>query len=293
MSNGTPPQPPQKNIQVMDLSTQAQPDQPQELQELYLRIVEKGHEAMRWYARQKEGNKQWGRRFRVVALLLGALASITPIIVQLFPPEQGYQKWSVLASIFAALGATCVGLDRYSGASSGWMRYVSSYQEISSRLESLQFGWARLALSSPGLSKEQRLTALLDLLQGFILSVNEVIKQETQEWMAEFKGNLALLEQRTDAQRTALASMASAVYGAIKVQVEGAEKLRDSKWKVVLETGREIEGVGSSAAVATGLPPGLLSLQLEAVLQDGMPFATGEVVAVKASEITLYTFKLA
>ena len=293
MSNGTPPQPPQKNIQVMDLSTQAQPDQPQELQELYLRIVEKGHEAMRWYARQKEGNKQWGRRFRVVALLLGALASITPIIVQLFPPEQGYQKWSVLASIFAALGATCVGLDRYSGASSGWMRYVSSYQEISSRLEFLQFGWARLALSSPGLSKEQRLTALLDLLQGFILSVNEVIKQETQEWMAEFKGNLALLEQRTDAQRTALASMASAVYGAIKVQVEGAEKLRDSKWKVVLETGREIEGVGSSAAVATGLPPGLLSLQLEAVLQDGMPFATGEVVAVKASEITLYTFKLA
>jgi hypothetical protein len=293
MSNGTPPQPPQKNIQVMDLSTQAQPDQPQELQELYLRIVEKGHEAMRWYARQKEGNKQWGRRFRVVALLLGALASITPIIVQMFPPDQGYQKWSVLASIFAALGATCVGLDRYSGASSGWMRYVSSYQEISSRMETLQFGWARLALSSPGLSKEQRLTALLDLLQGFILSVNEVIKQETQEWMAEFKGNLALLEQRTDAQRTALASMASAVYGAIKVQVEGAEKLRDGKWKVVLETGREVEGAGSSAAVATGLPPGLLSLQLEAVLQDGMPFATGEVVAVKASEVTLYTFKLA
>ena len=40
--------------------------------------------------------------------------------------------------IIAVMGATCVGLDNYFGASSGWMRYVSAYQEINSKLEALQ-----------------------------------------------------------------------------------------------------------------------------------------------------------
>ncbi|WP_224246798.1 SLATT domain-containing protein [Hyalangium gracile] len=269
-----------------------QPEQSEELLELYGKIVEKGREVMAWYSRQKDSMKLWGRRFRIAAILLGSAASITPIIVQLLPNEVGFQRWSVLASVFAVLGATSVGLDNYSGSSSGWMRYVSAYLELSARLEALQFGWARLALSSPGLSKEQRLAALLDLLQGFLTSVNEVVKQETQEWMAEFKGNLALLEQRMEAQRTALANTPSGAYGALKVQVEGAERLKDGQWKVTLETQREIVGSGSSAAVATGLGAGLLGLRLEATLVDGRPLLTEEVVAIRAGEITLHTFKV-
>ncbi len=276
----------------MELRGLSQPEQPPELQELYAKIVEKGREAMSWYSRQKETNKRWGRRFRVVAILLGSAASITPIIVQLLPADEYYQRWSVLASVFAVLGATCVGLDNYSGASSGWMRYVSSYLELNSRLEALQFGWARLAMSTPGLSKDQRLAALLDLLQGFLTSVNDLVKQETQEWMAEFKGNLALLEQRMEAQRTALATAPSASYGALKVQVEGSEKLREGKWRVVLETRRELEGTGSSSVVATGVGPGLLGIRLEALLADGKPFMTEEVVPIRAGEVTLHTFKV-
>lgn len=292
LSSGQGPQPPEKNIQGMVLSGFAQPDQPEELQKLYGDVLKKGREAMEWYARQKDGKKMWGRFYRVVAILLGSAASITPIIVQLLPPEQHYQRWSVLASVFAVLSATCVGLDRFSGASSGWMRYVSSYLDLNARLEALQFGWARLALSPPTIPKDQRLSALLDLLQGFISSANEVIKQETQEWMAEFKGNLALLEQRTEAQRATLAAVPSASYGAIKIQVEDADKLEGGKWKVHLETGRDLEGTGSSSVVATGLGPGLLSLRLEATLKGGKPFVTGDVVAIKASEVTLHTFKL-
>ena len=76
-----------------------------------------------------------------MAILLTALASITPILVQLLPNEQKLQQLNLLASLFAVMGATCVGLDNYLGASSGWMRYVSAYQEINSRLEALQLGW--------------------------------------------------------------------------------------------------------------------------------------------------------
>ncbi|HVG61754.1 MAG TPA: SLATT domain-containing protein [Hyalangium sp.] len=297
MSNGTPAPPPakslqllQKNIQGMAFPVLSQPEQPEELLELYQSVLSKGRDAMTWYARQKEGKKLWGQRLRMAAILLTALAGITPMIVQLLPNEQGYQRWSLLASIFAVLGATCVGLDNYFGASSGWMRYVSAYLELNSRLETLQFGWARLALAAAGTPKEQRLASLLDLLQGFIISVNEVVRQETQDWMAEFKGHLAVLEQRVEAQRSALATAPSMVYGAIKVMAEGSEKLKDGKWKVVLGTGRELSGSGGQAVVATSLGPGLLGLRFEAVLKDGRQFVTEDVTTIKSGEVTTHVF---
>lgn len=281
-----------KNIPGTVLPEFPQPEQPVELLELYKVVLAKGREAMDWYARQKEAKKQWGRWLRLMALLLGAVASITPILVQFLPAEESAQRWSLLASVFAVLGATCVGLDNYLGASSGWMRYVSCYLELSARLEALQFGWARLALEPPTVPPEQRRSALLDLLVGFITDVNGLLRQETQEWMAEFKGTLTLLEQRLEAQRTALAAVPSIAYGALKVQVENADRLKDGRWKVVLGTGWELEGTGGSAGVATGLPPGLLSLRLEAVTKDGKLYATEDVVAIQATEVTSYTFKV-
>jgi hypothetical protein len=297
MSNGTPavaagqgPQQPEKNLQGMTFPVLPQLEQPPELQDIYQIVLSKGRDAMAWYARQKEGKKWWGQRLRLMAIVLTAMAGITPMIVQLLPNETGYQRWSLLASIFAVLGATCVGLDNYFGASSGWMRYVSSYQEINARLEALQFGWARLALAASATPQEQRLSSLMDLLQGFIISVNEVIRQETQDWMAEFKGHLAVLEQRVEAQRLALATAPSTVYGAIKVLVEGSEKLKDGKWKAVLGTGRELSGTGGQAVVATSLGPGLLSVRFETTLKDGRPFVTEDVTTIKSGEVTTHVF---
>jgi hypothetical protein len=294
MSNGTPavtpgqgPQPQQKNLQGVAFPLLEQPEQPPELTELYRSVVSKGRDAMTWYARQKEGKKWWGQRLRMAALLMTSMAGITPMIVQLFVADQ---RWSLLASVLAVTAATCVGLDNYFGASSGWMRYVSAYLELNSRLEALQFGWARIALASSGTPKEQRLSALMDLLQGFIIGVNEVVRQETQDWMAEFKGHLAVLEQRVEAQRTALATAPSVVYGAIKVITEGSEKLRDGRWKVVLGTGRELSGNGAQAVAATSLSPGLLAVRFEAVLKDGRPFVTEDVTTIKSSEVTTHVF---
>jgi hypothetical protein len=297
MSNGTPPstpgkepQPSQKDIQGMAFPVLEQPEQPPELKDLYLAVVSKGRDAMSWYSRQMVGKRRWGQRLRMLAILLTALASITPMIVHFLPGEMRYQQWSLLASIFAILGATCVGLDNYFGASSGWMRYVSAYQEINSRMEALQFGWVRLALAASGAPKEQRLASLMDLLQGFIIGVNEVVRQETQDWMAEFKGHLAVLEQRVEAQRTALAISPSMVYGAIKVMAEGSDKLKDGRWKVVLGTGRELAGSGGQAVVATSLSPGLLAVRFEAVLKDGRPFVTEDVTTIKSGEVTTHVF---
>src|SRR5690349_14825084 len=100
MSNGTPastpgqgPQPPQKNLQGMAFPVLDQPEQPPELKDLYQSVVGKGRDAMNWYSRQMVGKRKWGQRLRMAAILLTALAGLTPMVVQILPPEQTYQRW--------------------------------------------------------------------------------------------------------------------------------------------------------------------------------------------------------
>src|SRR3712207_3912621 len=102
-SSSGPSQQPEKNLQGMVLPVLAQPEQPDELEELYRIVVDKGREAMGWYSRNMANRKKWGQRLRMMAILLTSLASITPILVQLLPNEQSYQKWGLLASVFAML----------------------------------------------------------------------------------------------------------------------------------------------------------------------------------------------
>lgn len=282
---------PLRDIQAASFSVPTQPDQPKELQSLYEAAVAKCKEAMSWYASHRKSRKRWGRGLRIFALVFGSLAGLTPILVQLLAPDRNH-RYNLLASIFAVLGATCVGLDNYLGSSSGWMRYVAAYFELSARLEAMQLHWARQALAPQFTAQKEQLGVLLDLLHAFIGDVNDVIRKETQEWMAEFKGNLMLLEQRLEAQRAGLATTTSANrQGALKVQVENATALKEGAWKVLVGTHRSLTGIGSHARVAMALQPGPYRIRLEAE-KDGSPYAPEDVVTIEPDATTTYTFKV-
>lgn len=270
-----------RDIQAASFSVPSQPDQPTELQSLYTAAVEKCREAMNWYASHRKARKRWGRGLRIGAVAFVALAGLTPILVQLLALAGENQRFNLLASIFAVLGATCVGLDNYLGSSSGWMRYVSAYFELSARLEAMQLHWARQALTPQFSAQKEQLGALLDLLQSFIGDVNDIIRKETQEWMAEFKSNLMLLEQRVEAQRASLAITPTATkQGALKVQVENAAALKDGAWKVLVGTHRSLVGSGPHARVAMALQAGQYRIRLEAE-KDGSPYAPEDVITIE------------
>jgi hypothetical protein len=284
--------PKDKDIQAAELPAPRQPGQPEELQLLYEAAVKKCTEAMAWYASHRKARKRWGQGFRIGAILFGAMTGLTPIIVQLLGSELINPRLSLLASIFAVLGATCVGLDNYLGSSSGWMRYIASYFELSARLETLRFHWSRQALAPQFPEQKEQLRALLELLQVFLADVNAVIQKETQEWMAEFKGNLLLLEQRVEAQRSIIASTVTvARHGALKVQVENAVALNNGAWRVLVGTSRILEGSGSQARVATELPPGQYRIRLEAQ-KGGAPYVSEDVVSIGPEATATYTFEV-
>ena len=111
------------------------------------------------------------------------------------------------------------------------MRYISADQEGASlKQEQFQLEWARERMLWPVPVTDplppERAVAALDLIARFITAINEIVKQETQAWMAEFKGALADLDKATaDARAQASAAQLLTPRGAIEVEVVGLNKL--------------------------------------------------------------------
>ena len=72
-----------------------------------------------------------GTLVRVAALLLGAIAALLPILSEIFVAEDDTPVFAPgWASVALAIAAALVAIDRYLGASSAWMRYMTAQMQI-------------------------------------------------------------------------------------------------------------------------------------------------------------------
>jgi hypothetical protein len=100
--------------------------------------------------------------------------------------------WSAVA---LAVAAGCIGLDRYFGFSSGWMRFMAAEQRLIRQRQEFEFSWnEKLATVSDQLT-ELDVSALLDLAHENARSIQDIIGAETGDWVTDFRGAL------TDADR--------------------------------------------------------------------------------------------
>jgi hypothetical protein len=264
-----------------------------ELQALYESVVAKAQEAIGWYVARKNRHKRWALLLRGSALVLAAVASVVPVAFTMFPESWNSARWIPLASVLAAIGAGCIGLDRFFGFSGGWMRYVIALLELQAQLDTLQFAWARRTLETRGAPARDSLEARLELLQLTLGSVNQALKSETVEWMNRFSGSLQELEKSLMAQRAAASAPVDflPVHGALKVHVENVAELEGREYTVRVGDSESGPHTGSTKAF-TGLPAGQLLLRVTGSRQ-GAPVSAEDVVHIRRGETASVTVVLA
>jgi hypothetical protein len=287
---------PTGNLQPMKLPAIGQPDQDQELQQLYSAVVAKTEEVIRWYDRHKNHHKRRAVILRGLAVTLAGLASVVPIAVSMFPSSWEPQRWVPVASILAALSAGCIGFDRLYGYSTSWMRYVTALLDLESQLEQLQFGWARRALESRlvGSSKSDNLSTSLNLLQTTLHAVNQALKTETLEWTTHFSGALQEFERSVVAQRAAAARLPARVVpteGALKVQIAEFDTLDDHRCEIQLGTSAAAEPHTGPTRAYPNLTPGQHLLRVTAK-RGGRPVSVEDIVTIKPGETSSVTVRL-
>jgi hypothetical protein len=178
-------------------------------------------------------------------------------------------------------------LDKFYGYSSSWTRYVTTYQEIQANLEDFRINWRKqiLKLNSNVPPTEEQVGAVFDFLAGFLKSINDSIRAETQAWVVEFKGALADIDKTVEAQKAAAAALpAGAAKGAINVVVADWQKFDERTWTLQIDNRKEEKKVGQSSAAVPLLDPGIYKVRVAGRLGE-QPAAAEFTVTVQAGKV--------
>ena len=256
-------------------------------QRLYESAIEKSGKTISWYTERKEVKKRGAKRLRTLAIVFGAAAAIIPIGTVVLFPEHG--RLSALASVSAALSAAFIAADRVLGYSASWMRYTITILEVQAQLDDFIMSWAILQLDSktPASDHPSRKDVdSLELIKAYISRLNSTVQGETREWTTEFKGALAVLEQKAQEHRSTT-SAATVSLGAVRIVLNNHESLDDGTW--TLQIGRlEPMHQSTRAVVLTDIFPGITRIRASGRCK-GVLRSTEEIAIIRPGEASTIT----
>jgi len=241
-----------------------------------------------WYMRGKRWRRQFGRFTRVAAMVLATMAAAQPTVSEIYHNQTRWYMSPGLATIFALCAAALLLLDRFFGASTGWVRYIMSGMALNDLRDEFEATW-RLEnagwVGQPEPNVDQTKHAV-SLLHGFITRVNEIVRAETEAWKAEFQNALQQVEEY------AKAAPRKVEQSGLRVIIANFDKI-EGTWSIALNGGNP-EDVSSAEKTFT-LTPGHTQIVVEATLV-GPPkkvVKREEIVVLKAADVETVSLTLA
>lgn len=205
--------------------------------------------AIDWYLRKKTG-KQWPAKIlRSLAIGATALAGLIPMLATIFT-DQGVPRIApAWASVALLVAATCVGLDRFFGYSSGWMRFLTTEMQIRHALHDFLLDWETRRAGWEGQDDPgaQEAEAGLQHCKRFMSEVNDILKAEMDTWVTEFRTAVADIDKAAKAQALILQLAAA------NITVTNGEQCQDG-WQLSVDGGAPRAHRGTSSALRNLVP---------------------------------------
>jgi len=246
------------------------------LQELYTYSESQAQRAIGWYYSRKARKAAFSSWSRLLTIVLTALGGLIPILSALLYRDSTSQlarlslnQWGYLAVGLAGLS---LALDRFYGASSGWMRYITTASVLETLVEEFRFDWIKLqAALGVAPTAMDNVVACLDRLRTFSLAIRAQVEKETQAWVTEFQNTLSQLEQETqkglEAAREQVRKDVEARQAEVRavteasrpgaVQLTVAAPVLDDGYTVELDGRAWRAGMTGTTCGLTGVAPGL------------------------------------
>jgi len=258
----------------------------------------KSVESEDWYRVKKDAKRKWAVFLRVTAIVCGILSALWPVLFNALaviwpkpafsssPDAFTFKDMLPLSAVFVILATGCVTIDSFFGFSSGWIRYVITFQSLQSLRETFELSWPRAAVRFPakGDIPDDVLLSAIDVLLAFTKSINDTIRDETQAWAADFREALKGMGESLEKQRMAAMGYANiAERGSLTITLVGADKLDDHRWTLSVSGQPDNEVHGSSTEVVERLPPGLVTLRASGRRDDKL-LKTAAAVNVEAGK---------
>lgn len=162
-------------------------------------------EASEWYMAKRRLPSAGARWTRILAIIFVTLGGIAPVAESTFGPLKGAITVSGtgVGYLFLAAAAACLGLDRYAGFSSTWMRRITTAQELTRLVVDFRVQWPPLLATVEGKATvtEADVKPLFDRIAKLAGDAEDLIKEETQLWKVEFQSSFSQLEKASQARK--------------------------------------------------------------------------------------------
>jgi hypothetical protein len=255
------------------------------IQETYDKTIEKATSASKWYQKSTYSKKKYSKRIRTTSIILFGLGGIIPLI-NAFILENG-EEISILnlGYISVALAGTLLLLDKFFGFSSAWIRYIKAEMEISKKIKEFDLKW-KIETYGKDLNSlpDEEAKELLRMLSDFLMTIEEIVLEETNKWVLEFQSNIAELQKSIDSK------VETSTPGSIKVTLTNISNHKNLKIK--------LDNVGSvdvkrNVYLFQGVSPGhhMITLKGE-VIDSDKSVESAEVVLVEAGKLVEVTVSL-
>jgi hypothetical protein len=179
-------------------------DMENSLSVLHQYVEDQAQKQIQWYWDKKRAKAHVSMFLRFVAIIMFVLGGLVPIVkatlpatvVAKFPFDFGQSGYLLIG-----IAAGCMGLDRFFGYSTGWIRYVTTVMAIEKSLEEFRLEWTRNMAKMRGASPTaEQLETLIQTCAAFSLAIKSQVEQETKAWVVEFQTNLSQLEKDLQAK---------------------------------------------------------------------------------------------
>lgn len=258
------------------------------LANIYDWAVRFANENIAWYERKKKPRRLGSQSLRALSIILAAVGALCPLIdaTGIFKPTNAAnsQNYLVLAQwgyVFLAAAASVAGFDYYFGYSSGWMRFILTQISIERALKEFQYDWTILKAQQE--VNAENTPIFLQRARDFTLQVGNLVKQETDAWVAEFQTNITQLEK---VLKTELDSRRP---GSIRVAVKNCADFETVEVRLNDNPVKHLEGV--SETVINTLAPGRYEITVIGT-KNGKQSKANKIVEVQAGAMASAEFTL-
>lgn len=249
--------------------------------------------AINWYLEKKKRQK-WGARWlRVIAIMLTTIATMVPILIEIFgnwitatSVAAGRPWWASAAwsSVLLIIALALVLLDRFYGCSSAWMRFISTELRIREALHAFRMDWQiGRAGWKDGKPTEQQIEAGLQSCRGFLSQLDAILRSEVEVWVQEFRSALKDIDEAVKV-RPEVADKAAA-----NITVENGERCAQG-WTLAIDGGPPQRHHGRTAALVN-LLPGLRKVEVAGQI-DGRSLCAAQTFVATAGSVAGVSLKL-
>jgi hypothetical protein len=209
-------------------------------------------EKKKYYEKGSPIKRAWAKALRAIAIVSAALGGLLPVLSQLFTNDK-FRLEPAWATVAITIAVTSIGLDRFFGFSSAWMRFVSAQLKIDSKIEQFKFSLEneRFLLQGAELTPDKT-KSIIAIIGSFINEISQIVQDETNTWMTEFQNVIQKFNEEMNAK------LDNSKFGGIYISVQNADKF-PSGIKFQLE-GKDAIAINGSSYSFNSLYPKIYKL---------------------------------